>query len=95
LALTGVAVEKGTKAVICVNFSACGKRRFNNLRANFLVKSREKSFSTPTGDYTHFKVGVFRLRNRRMIPMVRNATDHMGACTRYRDFQQLSVLVKQ
>jgi hypothetical protein len=33
-----VAVEKGTKAVICVNFSACGKRRFNNLRANFAVE---------------------------------------------------------
>jgi hypothetical protein len=29
---TQVAVEKGTKAVISANFSACGERTFNNLR---------------------------------------------------------------
>ena len=40
----GVAVEKGTKAVICVNFSACGKRRFNNLRANFVREIPRKEF---------------------------------------------------
>jgi hypothetical protein len=38
------AVEKGTKAVICVNFSACGKRRFNNLRANFVREIPRKEF---------------------------------------------------
>jgi len=31
-----VAVEKGTKAVISVNFSAHGERTFNNLRTNFV-----------------------------------------------------------
>jgi len=31
-----VAVEKGTKAVISVNFSASGERTFNNLRTNFV-----------------------------------------------------------
>jgi hypothetical protein len=41
---TPVAVEKGTKAVICVNFSACGKRRFNNLRANFVREIPRKEF---------------------------------------------------
>jgi hypothetical protein len=47
LKLSGVAVEKGTKAVICVNFSACGKRRFNNLRANFVREiPREEFFNT-------------------------------------------------
>jgi hypothetical protein len=39
-----VAVEKGTKAVICVNFSACSKRRFNNLRANFVRETPRKEF---------------------------------------------------
>jgi hypothetical protein len=39
-----VAVEKGTKAVISVNFSACGKRRFNNLRANFVREIPRKEF---------------------------------------------------
>jgi hypothetical protein len=34
--LTGVGVEKGTKAVISVNFSAHGERTFNNLRTNFV-----------------------------------------------------------
>jgi hypothetical protein len=34
--LTGVAVEKGINPVISVNFSAYGKRRFNDLRANFV-----------------------------------------------------------
>ena len=29
-------VEKGTKAVIPVNFGACGERTFNNLRTNFV-----------------------------------------------------------
>jgi hypothetical protein len=42
-----VAVEKGTKAVISVNFSAYGKRRFNNLRANFVREiPREEFFNT-------------------------------------------------
>jgi hypothetical protein len=47
MAKTGVAVEKGTKAVICVNFSSCGKRRFNNLRADFVREiPREEFFNT-------------------------------------------------
>jgi hypothetical protein len=29
-------VEKGTKAVISVNFSVYGERTFNNLRTNFI-----------------------------------------------------------
>jgi hypothetical protein len=33
-----VAVEKGTKAVISVNFSAYGEPTFNNLRTNFAAK---------------------------------------------------------
>jgi hypothetical protein len=33
-----VGVEKGTKAVIPVNFSVGGERTFNNLRANFVVE---------------------------------------------------------
>jgi hypothetical protein len=44
LLLSGVAVEKGTKAVISVNFSAYGKRRFNDLRANFVREIRRKEF---------------------------------------------------
>jgi len=47
MAKSGVAVEKGTKAVISVNFSAYGKRRFNNLRANFVREiPREEFFNT-------------------------------------------------
>jgi hypothetical protein len=34
---SGVAVEKGTKAVISTNFSVHGERTFNNLRTNFDV----------------------------------------------------------
>jgi hypothetical protein len=37
-----VAVEKGSKAAISVNFSAYGKRRFNNLRANFVPEIPRK-----------------------------------------------------
>jgi len=33
-----VAVEKGTKAVISVNFSVYGRRTFNNLRTNFAAE---------------------------------------------------------
>ena len=33
-----VAVEKGTKAVISVNFSLYGGRTFNDLRTNFAVE---------------------------------------------------------
>ena len=44
LAKHPVAVEKGTKAVISVNFSAYGKRRFNNLRANFVREIPRKEF---------------------------------------------------
>jgi len=39
---TGVAVEKGTKAVISANFSAYGERIFNNLRTNFVVETTLK-----------------------------------------------------
>jgi hypothetical protein len=39
-----VGVEKGTKAVISVNFSACGERTFNNLGANFVVEIGGKEF---------------------------------------------------
>jgi len=38
LAKTDVGVEKGTKAVIFVNFSVYGEQKFNNLRANFVVE---------------------------------------------------------
>jgi hypothetical protein len=38
LVTSPVAVEKGTKAVISVNFSAYGLRTFNNLRTNFAVE---------------------------------------------------------
>jgi hypothetical protein len=33
-----VAVEKGTKAVISLDFGVDGERNFNNLRTNFVVK---------------------------------------------------------
>ena len=39
LVKTPVAVEKGTKAVISVNFSVYGRRTCNNLRTNFAVES--------------------------------------------------------
>jgi hypothetical protein len=35
---TGVGVEKGTKAVISVNFNACGEPTFNNLRTKFAIE---------------------------------------------------------
>jgi hypothetical protein len=38
MVLTPVAVEKGTKAVIPVNFSACSERTLNNLRTNFVAE---------------------------------------------------------
>jgi len=49
-----VGVEKGTKAVISANSSAYGELEFNNLRANFLPKFPQKSFSTATGVYTTY-----------------------------------------
>jgi len=42
--LTGVAVEKGNKAVISVNFSAYGERVFNNLRTNSVAETPRKEF---------------------------------------------------
>jgi hypothetical protein len=39
-----VAVEKGTKAVISVNFSVSGERTFNNLRANSAGEIPRKEF---------------------------------------------------
>ena len=44
-----MAVEKGTKAVISANFSAYGKRRFNNLRANFVREILRKEFFNTHG----------------------------------------------
>jgi hypothetical protein len=47
---TGVAVEKGTKAVISVNFSLYGRRTFNNLTYEriLLLKLPKRSFSSAT-----------------------------------------------
>jgi hypothetical protein len=39
LSKTGVAVEKGTKAVILVHFSVSGQPTFNNLQRTFLAKT--------------------------------------------------------
>jgi len=39
-----VGVEKGTRAVISVNFSACGERTFNNLLADFVIEKARKKF---------------------------------------------------
>ena len=52
---TPVAVEKGTKAVISVNFSVYGRRTFNNLTYEriSLLKFPKKTFSTPTPDYVN------------------------------------------
>jgi hypothetical protein len=44
LVQTPVAVEKGTKAVISVNFSVYGLRTFNNLRTNFVREIPRKEF---------------------------------------------------
>jgi hypothetical protein len=37
-----VGVEKGTKAVIAVNFSVYGRRTFNNLQTNFAAEIPKK-----------------------------------------------------
>jgi hypothetical protein len=47
-----VAVEKGTKAVISVNFRAEGRRTFNNLRTNFAVGIPQKEFFNSYGLFT-------------------------------------------
>jgi len=39
-----VAVEKGTKAVVLMNFSVYDERTFNNLRANFAGEIPRKEF---------------------------------------------------
>jgi hypothetical protein len=50
LVQTPVAVEKGTKAVISVNFSLYGRRTFNNLTYEriLLLKFPKRSFSSAT-----------------------------------------------
>jgi hypothetical protein len=53
LVRTPVAVEKGTKAVISVNFRVHGKRTINNLRIS-LSKSPEKSSSTATPGFDNY-----------------------------------------
>jgi hypothetical protein len=49
LTLSGVGVEKGTKAVISVNFSVYGERTFNDLRTNFVVEILCKEFFNTHG----------------------------------------------
>jgi hypothetical protein len=44
LSKTGVAVEKGTTAVILLNLSVFGERTFNNLQTKFLAKVLRKEF---------------------------------------------------
>jgi hypothetical protein len=42
LALSPVAVEKGTKAVILPNFSLCAERRFNKLQVELSARNTSK-----------------------------------------------------
>jgi hypothetical protein len=51
LTLSGVAVEKGTKAVISVTFSTYDQRTFNNLRTNVAVEIPRKEFFNSHGIY--------------------------------------------
>jgi hypothetical protein len=56
-----VAVEKGTKAVISVNFSVDGRRTFNNLTYEriSLLRFPKKSFSTATPGFNNYnRAGV-------------------------------------
>ena len=59
-------VEKGTKAVISVDFSVYGEPTFNNLQTNFVVEIPEKSFSTATGCFDNhvLRLVPFLLRFR-------------------------------
>jgi len=66
-----VAVEKGTKAVICVNFSACGKRRFNNLRANFVREiPRKEFFNTHSRLRSLTRSGIGQILNQRLVTTI-------------------------
>jgi hypothetical protein len=57
---SAVAVEKGTNGVISINFSFCGGRTFNTLRANlFADKSPKRIFQQPR---LITAVGMGRLR---------------------------------
>ena len=67
----GVAVEKGTKAVISVNFSAYGKRRFNNLRANFVREiPREEFFNTYSRLRSLTRSGIGQILNQRLVTTI-------------------------
>jgi len=57
----GVAVEKGIKAVISVNFSVCGQRKFNNLRTSFLLEFPEKEFFNSHGIYRQQRPKQYRV----------------------------------
>jgi hypothetical protein len=46
-----VGVEKGTKAVISMNFSVYGEPTFNNLRTNFIIEIPRKEFFNSHGLY--------------------------------------------
>jgi len=48
---SGVAVEKGTSAVILVNFSVFDERTFNNLQRKFLAETPRKEFFNSHGIY--------------------------------------------
>jgi hypothetical protein len=48
-----VAVEKGTKPVISANLAPAANEYSTAYERISLVEFPEKSFSTPTGDYTH------------------------------------------
>lgn len=49
-----MAVEKGTKALISVSFTAYGERTFNNLERISRMALPEKSFSTATPGFVNY-----------------------------------------
>jgi deazaflavin-dependent oxidoreductase (nitroreductase family) len=95
-----VAIEKGTKPVISVNFSVYLELIFNTLRTNFDVEIPEKSFSTPTSDYNSLSHPRFSSAGRiilvisTMSTSPRAASDHQGPTLAHRLFLAATWILK-
>src|ERR1700687_6318792 len=81
--MTGVAVEKGTKAVISVDFSVCGERTFNNLRANFAGEIPRKEFFNTHARFRQRSIYVVRVTTQ-LRPFVAILAGHHACAPRLR-----------
>jgi hypothetical protein len=84
MATNPVAVEKGTRVVILLNFSVFGERTFNNLQRRYLAETlRKEFFNSHSRFHRQRKQKIHRrVRNRQLSVLADSQKNESASATR-------------